>query len=376
MDILHEIVVALQAEANVMLATILSTDGSTPASALSKMLVREKGKNWIGTVGGGCVEGDVLEASIQLFGKGTAKTLTFELNETNIDQGLICGGTLDVLIEPLNMRDLELFRQLKAARDEGEDSVLATFIAKGGIVGGKYCVHVKGEWNDGMMQWWKNLAGNPDNSSTSEIVAIAEAVGKAHRRNETQLLALPGGELILEPVKGMPSLIIFGGGHVSKYVSRAAAMTGFRVTIVDDRPEYANAGRFPEADNTLALDFTEALGRIEIKPSTYIVIVTRGHRSDEEILSRVVDSPAKYIGMIGSKRKVLTTYEHLVQSGVSAELLKRIHAPIGIEIGAATAEEIGISVAAQLIAVRRGEAERQENKSDAMQKLITQITQI
>ena len=112
MDILHEIVVALQAEANVMLATILSTDGSTPASALSKMLVREKGKNWIGTVGGGCVEGDVLEASIQLFGKGTAKTLTFELNETNVDQGLICGGTLDVLIEPLIMRDLELFRQL------------------------------------------------------------------------------------------------------------------------------------------------------------------------------------------------------------------------------------------------------------------------
>ena len=152
MDILHEIVVALQAEANVMLATILSTDGSTPASALSKMLVREKGKNWIGTVVGGCVEGDVLEASIQLFGKGTAKTLTFELNETNVDQGLICGGTLDVLIEPLNMRDLELFRQLKAARDEGEDSVLATFIAKGGIVGGKYCVQVKGEWNSGTME--------------------------------------------------------------------------------------------------------------------------------------------------------------------------------------------------------------------------------
>ncbi len=152
-------------------------------------------------------------------------------------------------------------------------------------------------------------------------------------------------------------------------------MTGFRVTIVDDRPEYANAERFPEADATLAMDFVEAVRQIEIKPSTYIVIVTRGHRSDEEILSLIISSPAKYIGMIGSRRKVLTTYEHLAKRGVSVELLKRVHSPIGLEIGAATAEEIGISVAAQLIAVRRGETERQTNKSDAMRDVISRMTQ-
>jgi xanthine dehydrogenase accessory factor len=372
MDILKEILVSLQSEDRVMLATILSTDGSTPASALSKMLVKENGKKWIGTVGGGCVEGDVLEEAVRLFGTERAKTLTFQLNETNIDQGLICGGNLDVFIEPLTKRDLAIFEQLKSIRDEGNDSVLATLVSAGGKIQGKYCVSMEAEWKDGMMGWWKKIE-HDQVKPMGEL--LTEAVTKTHRRNETQRLPLPEAEVILEPVTGRPGLIIFGGGHVSKYVSRAAAMTGFRVTIIDDRPEYANADRFPEADATLALDFVEAVRQLEIKPSTYIVILTRGHRSDEEILSLVISSPAKYIGMIGSRRKVLTTYEHLAERGVSVELLKRVHAPIGIEIGAATAEEIGISVAAQLIAVRRGETERQTNKSDAMRDVISRMTQ-
>lgn len=153
-------------------------------------------------------------------------------------------------------------------------------------------------------------------------------------------------------------------------------MAGFHITIIDDRPEYANAQRFPEAHRTLAVEFSDALQHVEIKPSTYIVIVTRGHRSDEEILARVVTSPARYIGMIGSKRKVLATYMHMVEHGISVDILKRIHAPIGIEIGAKTAEEIGISITAQLIAVRRGEVDAQKNKSDDMAGLIAQISQI
>ena len=205
---------------------------------------------------------------------------------------------------------------------------------------------------------------------------VVEAITKAHRRNETERLRAGNGELILEPVLGMPSLIIFGGGHVSKYISRSAAMIGFHVTIIDDRPEYANGARFPEAKKTIACDFVEALGQIEIKPSTYIVIVTRGHRSDEEILLHVVEKPAKYIGMIGSQRKVLTTYKHLIEHGISTEILRKVHAPIGIEIGATTAEEIAVSVVAQLIAVRRGEVDKQENKSNVMLRLITQMAQI
>jgi len=210
--------------------------------------------------------------------------------------------------------------------------------------------------------------------SPSEAAKLKEAINKASHRNETQRVVTTSGEMVVEPVSGTPHLVIFGGGHVSKYISRAASMAGFRITVIDDRSEYANVVRFPEAKRTLAVDFNQALSHISVTPSTYIVIVTRGHRSDEEILERVVGLPAKYIGMIGSKRKVLTTYEHLVERGISVEELNRIHAPIGIEIGATTAEEIAISVVAQLIAVRRGEVDAQRNKSDVLKNTATRIS--
>jgi xanthine dehydrogenase accessory factor len=340
------------------------------------MLVKNAGKNWLGTVGGGCLEGDVLQEAIRLYNSGVTKILTFQLNETDIEQGLICGGSLDVLIEPLSNTDVQIFTELKKIRDEGDDCVLLKYLSRDGLVIGKMYLSMNSDWQSGMMEWWSRVALPNLSRGNLAIQQIEKSVGNAHHRNETQRIALEEGELIIEPLNGMPHVVIFGGGHVSKYISRTASMAGFRVTIVDDRPEYANAQRFPEATRTLAVEFEEALQHVDIKPSTYIVIVTRGHRSDEEILARVVNSPAKYIGMIGSRRKVVTTYEHLVKRGVSVEILKRIHAPIGIEIGATTAEEIGISVVAQLIAVRRGETETQRNKSDGMEKLITQISQI
>jgi xanthine dehydrogenase accessory factor len=184
---------------------------------------------------------------------------------------------------------------------------------------------------------------------------------------------IEGGELILEPVAGQPQLIIFGGGHVSKSIARAASLAGFRVTVVDDRREYANPARFPEASQTLAVEFYDAFNHLTVKHSTYIVIVTRGHRSDEEVLEQAVKTPAKYIGMIGSRRKVLTTYEHLVERGVPVEALMRVHAPMGIEIGAVTTEEIGISVVAQLINVRRGGELPLRHKSEVMEELLESL---
>lgn len=356
-----------------MLATVISTTGSTPASALSKMLVKDNGKSWLGTVGGGCLEGDVLQEAIQMYSSGTAKILTFHLNETNIDQGLICGGSLDVLIEPLTKRDFLLMHEVKALRDEGNDCVIATFLSRGGVVEEKMCLSTATGSNNGTEELDDRLKQVNALLSSSEAAKLKEAISKASHRNETQRVMTTSGEMIVEPVSGTPHLVIFGGGHVSKYISRAASMAGFRITVIDDRSEYANAVRFPEAERTLAVDFNEALAHISVTPSTYIVIVTRGHRSDEEILGKVVALPAKYIGMIGSKRKVLTTYEHLTQRGVSADVLNRVHAPIGIEIGATTAEEIGISVVAQLIAVRRGSMDVQKNKSETMKDLITQI---
>lgn len=367
MDIYSELLSALQTEDHVMLATIISTSGSTPASAFSKMLIKRGGTESVGTVGGGCLEGDVLEAAKRLYQDDKAEIMTFHLNEDEFVQGLICGGSLDVLIEPITKNDFTLVRDLKALRDEGEDCILTTVLSSSGKILAK--VLVLGEDSSELEKELTGLKSSIPNLKS----LLTEELHKAHHRNETRRMKLAESELILEPIQGTPSLIIFGGGHVSRYVCKAATMAGFRITVVDDRPQYANSERFPEAARTLATDYTEAFAQLDVKPSTYIVIVTRGHRYDEEILENSLRTRAKYIGMIGSKRKVFTTYEHLVERGVPVESLKRVRAPMGIEIGATTAEEIGISIVAELIAVRRGEDFPYFSKSVVMQDLFSRL---
>ena len=355
MDVFDEILTALQTEDRVMLATIISTTGSTPAAALSKMLVKQGGIVSLGTVGGGCMEGDVLLHATRLFNTGKAEVLTFHLNEDDIEHGLICGGSLDVLIEPIAREQIPLLKEIQSVRDEGEDGVLVRFINNSGVV--EFVQLIR--WRNGIMEGW---------SKAEQLSQYS--IERAYHRNETVRLKVEQGEFILEPITGTPILIIFGGGHVSRYISRAASMVGFRVTIVDDREKYANAKRFPEAVQTLAIDFMEAFNQLKIKSSTYIVIVTRGHRFDEDILELALKTSAKYLGMIGSKRKVFTTFEHLVEKGISIEGLRRVHAPTGIEIGAVTAEEIAVSIVAQLIRVRRGETVALYDKSDELKELL------
>ena len=355
-----------------MLATIISTSGSTPASAFSKMVIRNRGKEWVGTVGGGCMEGDVLAAAKELYDQQKARILTFHLNEDDMVQGLICGGTLDVLIEPVLLEHAPLIQEMRSLRDQGEDCVIATLLYGDTLVWKRLLRHP--EAMDGLMDQWRGTIHQLTTSSIQySATELAEESRKSHHRNETRRVRLPDGELLLEPITGRPNLIVFGGGHVSKSISTMAAMAGFLVTIVDDRKEYANPDRFPEADCTLAVEFYEAFNHLTIKPSSYIVIVTRGHRSDEVVLEQALKTPAKYIGMIGSRRKVLTTYEHLVERGVTVEELRRVHAPMGLDIGAVTAEEIGISVVAQMINIRRGGQDSLRDKSDAMRDLIGRL---
>lgn len=370
MDIYTEIISALSAEDRAMLATIISTSGSTPASAFSKMLVKDGGTVSVGTVGGGCMEGDVLSAAKRLYQEQRAEILTFHLNEDEFVQGLICGGNLDILVEPLTKRDVPFLEELKARRDEGEDSIVATFINSDKTVRFRRLVRTSDRSNRLVDEWISLFQAFNNPSIQSEL---SEELRKVHRRNETRRMKASEGELILEPIAGNPGLIIFGGGHVSKQVCRIAAIAGFRVTIVDDREQYANPRRFPEAAQTVATGFAETLEKLRIKPSTFIVIVTRGHRYDEEILERVLTTPAKYIGMIGSKKKVFATYEHLVERGVTVESLRRVHAPMGIEIGSTTAEEIGVSIVAELVAVRRGEEAPYAEKSLVMRDLLSRL---
>ena len=156
-------------------------------------------------------------------------------------------------------------------------------------------------------------------------------------------------DVFLEPIKPLPTLIIFGGGHISFFLARIGKTVDFHVTIIDDRPEFANAERFPEADETIAEDIASITKRLVINASSYIVIVTRGHQKDTQVLQWAVTTPSAYIGMIGSERKIHMAFEFMKTKGITQEQLDLVHAPIGLSIGAETPEEIAVSIVAELI---------------------------
>ena len=167
--------------------------------------------------------------------------------------------------------------------------------------------------------------------------------------------AICGGEMkvfidILQPKE---ELLIFGAGHCAACVSKLAKTMGFKVTIIDDRKEFANQDKFPEADEIIVKETEKALTHFKITPSTYIIVLTRGHLKDEEVLGLVFKSSAAYIGMIGSRKKNATVFQHLEEQGISTQEFKKVHAPIGMDIGAQTPEEIAVSIMAEIIQVRR-----------------------
>ena len=160
-------------------------------------------------------------------------------------------------------------------------------------------------------------------------------------------------EIFVEPILPPAELYIFGAGHVAASLYKVARIAGFDITVIDDREVYASRERFPEAQQVIAEDFEKAMARVTPSESSYIVIVTRGHRDDMRVLRWAVQTPARYIGMIGSKRKTITIFKELQNEGLPPQLFDRVHAPVGLDIGAITPEEIAVSITAELIAKRR-----------------------
>ncbi|MCJ7631137.1 XdhC family protein, partial [Candidatus Bathyarchaeota archaeon] len=159
-------------------------------------------------------------------------------------------------------------------------------------------------------------------------------------------------EVLLEPVFCEPTVYIFGGGHVSEQVAPLAKKVHFKVVVIDDREIFANRERFPEADEVIVSEFEKCFDRLNIDDSSYIVIVTRGHLYDGMVLEQALKSKARYIGMIGSRKKIGTLYQSLIKNGIAKETLSRVHAPIGVDINSETPEEIAVSIVAELIKVR------------------------
>ena len=163
-----------------------------------------------------------------------------------------------------------------------------------------------------------------------------------------------GYQVMLEVHEPPATLVIVGGGHIGKALATIGDLCGFSVVVVDDRPEYASRERFPEADRVICGDFAEVLGELPIDANSYIVTVTRGHKHDEISLRQVAESEAAYVGMIGSKRRVSAVLQHLIDEGLDAEAVRRVHTPIGLDIGAETPEEIAVAIMAEVVQVRRG----------------------
>ncbi len=236
------------------LATIVRVKGSSPGKEAMKMLVKADG-SFIGSVGGGCMEAEVWAVAKEVMREEKPQLLEFTLTEDYMGEGgLLCGGHVEVFVEPLTV----------------------------------------------------------------------------------------------------PVLVLCGGGHISKAVASIADLAGFRVTVVDDRETFANSERFPMAATCIAGPWEDALGSIETGPNTYVVIVTRGHAMDGTCLKWALGTKARYIGMIGSRRKIRAIYEDCRASDFDDEALEKVHAPVGLDIGAITSEEIAVSIVAEMVGIRRG----------------------
>lgn len=252
---LYEEILKIKADGrSAAVATIIGTKGSTPREVGAKMLIREDG-TITGTIGGGCLEGQIFEEAMQAIKEEKPRTVHYDLTGREAaEAGMICGGIMDIYVEPI----------------------------------------------------------------------------------------IP-----------TPTVFIFGGGHISLFVSKISAMVGFQVVVVDDRAQFANRERFPEAEQVIAEEFFMAFPKLKGNRSSYLVIVTRGHAYDQEVLEWALGTDAKYIGMIGSKKKIQTVYKNLAEKGIAQEKFQRVHAPIGLDIGALTPEEIAVSIVGEMIRVRR-----------------------
>jgi len=254
---------------------------------------------------------------------------------------------------------MDIFAEIARLRKEGRKAALATIIQVQGSIpsyeSSKILIR-----DDG------SIVGTVGGGCVeAEVWSVAQEVMREEkpRRLHFNLNAKPeyedglicGGSLdiFVEPILATPTAYIFGGGHISLYVSRVASVAGFDVVVIDDRQAFASPERFPEASETHAGPWEEIFPKLKINDHSYLVVVTRGHKGDLTCLRWALGTPARYIGMIGSKRKLIEIHRVLEGEGVSAEKLERVHSPIGLDIGALTPEEIAVSIVAEMIAVRR-----------------------
>lgn len=303
------------------------------------MLVRTDG-SISGSIGGGLMEAQVIEAAPGIIDQGRARLIHFDLMGDDAESaGMICGGVVDVYLElfsPEAPDDRTVAAELLGRAEQGLPTMVGLELTDALPRATRYLWsegdapdHPQGDWPEAMA---KLRAANPAGK------------GRPFRRDD----------YFVEPLQAAPTVFLFGGGHVSAQIAPLAALVDFRVVVLDDRPEFASEARFPQADQVLVanLDRPEVIDGLNLGPWAYVVIVTRGHEMDRQVLDLTLRKPLAYLGMIGSRRKRNAIYDYLLKHGADQADIDRVYSPIGLDIKAETPEEIAVSIVAELIRVR------------------------
>jgi xanthine dehydrogenase accessory factor len=342
-DLLRQVLDCVPAGRPAVWCRLVETRGSTPQKAGAAMIVFPDGSQ-AGTLGGGCVEAEVKRRALGILAAGAAEIITFQLDsDYGWDDGLICGGRMQVHVEPLqDEAALDYFRQLHDLIDarHGCCEAIVFDSEKSGLPAPScYLFDANGELRA------SRRAALPAGRVPTQVEEHMPALASRPRPSAVQGVAYL-------PVLPRCRLLIVGGGHVGQAVGNLAHEMDFDVWVVDDRQEYVSRERFPHAQRLITGDIKRVLPELEITPDTYCLIVTRGHNHDEEALFHLADRGARYVGMIGSKRKIKLIFDDLLAEGLRPEALEQVHAPVGIDIGSQTVPEIAVSILAELIAHR------------------------
>jgi xanthine dehydrogenase accessory factor len=337
-DILTELKHWHAMEKSIALATVVQTWGSSPREVGSKMAITLDGKV-IGSVSGGCVENAVVEAGIQSLKMNRPQLLHFGVtDETAWEVGLACGGSIDVFVKPL---DNDFFEKLLSAFNNESPFVIATVIrGPNKSLGREFLVHEGGPSTGWPVNGWEeqllDLALEVLSQGTSKRIELNDEV-----------------EIFLEVILPRPTLILIGGVHITVALISLAKTLGYRTVIIDPRKTWGNKERFPEVDQLIQAWPEEAFGQIHITGSTAIATLTHDPKLDDPALKFALSTPAFYVGALGSKGTNAKRLERLTNAGVSEAQLSRLHAPIGLDIGAQSPEEIALAIMAEVVETRR-----------------------
>ncbi|MES1213794.1 MAG: XdhC/CoxI family protein [Singulisphaera sp.] len=341
-ELVQQLLENLAAGRAVVYCRLVETRGSTPQKAGAAMLVFADGTQF-GTLGGGCVEAEVKRRALAVMQQGKPEICSFQLdNDYGWDDGLICGGRMRILVEPLSsLSDAKYFTRLHEELSHGQgctEAIVFDADKSNLAIASCYLLDGGGEL----------LASRHAVPANTPPPPVRQGFAEAKPRGRAQ--AISG--IAYLPERARCRLLIVGGGHVGQAVANMAADLDFDVWVVDDRAEFVDRARFPRAARLLHGDIGVTLASLEITPDTYALIVTRGHNHDEEALYHLVDRGARYVGMIGSRRKIRLIFDDLEAQGISPEALAKVFAPVGIEIGSQTVPEIAVSILAELVAHR------------------------